>query len=113
VVQVDAEAAEARDAERGVGDAALAILPPRVRRQRGHDGFLDFDAVERRRLERTQHAVDAHGRRGARDEQQVDAVAGVHLLEPADQTQRLAGGLLRAVHRRVQLFDEAIDVVFT
>ena len=47
VMQVDAEAAEIRRAERAVGDAGLAIHPPRVRRQRGRHRVLDLLAAER------------------------------------------------------------------
>ena len=74
-MQVDAEPRQAGDAERRVGDAELAILPARVRRQPGHDGFLDLHAVERTAVEAMHASVDADGGRRAGDEQQIAAAA--------------------------------------
>ena len=74
-MQVDAEAADAGDAKRGVGDARVAILPPRVRSEGRQHRLLDVEPVERPLGERDDLAVDADRRRRARHEQQVAAAA--------------------------------------
>ena len=107
-----AEAAEAGDAERGVGDARLAILPPRVRRQRRQHRLLDVEAVERPFGERDDLAVDANRRRRAGHEQQVAAVARGQQPQPPFEPAAVPHRRRQArLDSRMQLEDQALDVV--
>ena len=114
VMEVDAEAAEIRRPIRAVGDAALVVLPPRVRRQRRQHGVLNLLAAERaaeRRLERGDEAVDANRRRRAGDEQQIARRSFDDLLEPRAQPDHLLAGVRRLRRAGVQLADERVEVL--
>ena len=83
----------------------VAVLPPRVRRQRRHDGVLDLLAAKRRFVERRHDAVDAERRRRAGDQQQIAAGPFDDLLQPPAQARGLgvvSGGGAGVAHRGVE-----------
>ena len=115
-MQVDPEPPEPGHAERRVGDLRVAILPPRVRRERRQDRILDVQAVERPFGERRRPCPSTrNGGRRPGDEQQIAAVLlGQDVqpaLEPRSSTRAATctGARLRG---RVQLQDQPVDVVF-
>ena len=113
-VQVDAEPADLGVAIRAVGDAAVAIHPPRVRRQRGQHGVFNLFAAERsarRRAERHDDAVDAQGRKRAGDEQQIAGRSRDDFVEPGEEARELVAGTRRSRQPRVELGDDRVEVV--
>jgi hypothetical protein len=88
-MQVDAEAANAFEAERGVGDAVAGVLFTRVRRQGRQHGAFDLHAAERDLRDRGQPLADARRRRRLRHQQQVGPLPAHHLAQPRLETARV------------------------
>jgi hypothetical protein len=109
-VQVDPEAADSGYAKRSIGDLDVPVHRPRVRRQRGKNGALHVDAVERAVIERMHASIYTDGRGRTRDEQEVAAAARRHQTEPALQTQRLTGCRV-ALARGIQFQNQPVDLV--
>ena len=111
-VQVDAEAAEARQRGTIRPRSGLAVDAPRVRRQRRQHRFLDVDAVERPVGERPRRGPSTRIDGGAPAHEQQIAAAGVR---PAARSQRSSravsprGGARGDPVRRVQFGDQLID----
>ena len=90
-VQVDAEASDARQAERRVGDAVALVDLAGVRRHRGEHGALDVRPGQGVLADRHDALVDARRRRGVRHQQQVRAAALDHLTQPGLEPARVRG----------------------
>ncbi len=112
-VQVDAKASDPLHQEGGVGDAVIAVQPPRVRRERRQHRFLDLDAVERPFVEGKHASIDADGRRRTGHQEQIAPVLLRDAAQPSLEPRRGACRSRDVQHgrRRVQLADQFVEVV--
>ena len=110
-MQVDAEPAERRKAERGIGNAGLAKLLDGVRRQQRNDRRGNVVAVEHQVGDRRQQAVDANHGRPSGHQQQVAALTANDFGQPLFHPARAFEEWGVRGRGRVQFADQGIEIV--